>query len=60
MQSGSWGSALGLAGLLAVAVALPPVVKIGEESRTPGDIFSTLVEHEDCKVLSYVEILLNK
>ncbi|XP_063910073.1 glutamate receptor ionotropic, kainate 2-like isoform X5 [Zophobas morio] len=29
MRWGSWGAALGLAGLLAVAVALPPVVKIG-------------------------------
>ncbi|XP_068900417.1 glutamate receptor ionotropic, kainate 2-like isoform X1 [Tenebrio molitor] len=29
MRLGSWGAALGLAGLLAVAVALPPVVKIG-------------------------------
>ncbi|XP_044270327.1 glutamate receptor ionotropic, kainate 2-like isoform X1 [Tribolium madens] len=29
MLWGSWGAALGLAGLLAVAVALPPVVKIG-------------------------------
>nr|XP_015833590.1 PREDICTED: glutamate receptor ionotropic, kainate 2 isoform X10 [Tribolium castaneum] len=29
MLWGSWGATLGLAGLLAVAVALPPVVKIG-------------------------------